>query len=119
MHLAERPAAAGEEAAQRDGAADAGSRFECPATQLPCERAPFAALPDCGHALSERAIRQACDAWECRVKGLGFRAEENAGGVVHNLLEDCRLRVSSVAAGWQPAAVPCKHCTMSLWRICV
>lgn len=34
------------------------SLFECPATQLPCEKAPFAALPVCGHVLSDRAIRQ-------------------------------------------------------------
>lgn len=34
------------------------SLFECPVTQLPCEKAPFAALPECGHVLSDRAIRQ-------------------------------------------------------------
>lgn len=58
VHLAERP---GEAAAAMQSSADAGSRWECPVTQLPCERAPVSALPACGHVLSERAIRQVRD----------------------------------------------------------
>jgi Rtf2 RING-finger len=45
-----------------DGGAisSSSSIFECPVTQLPCEKAPFGALPECGHVLSDRAIRQVC-----------------------------------------------------------
>ena len=32
--------------------------FICPVTDLSCLRYPFAALPDCGHAFSNRAISQ-------------------------------------------------------------
>ena len=53
VHLAERPLDAG--SARNSEAA----RWECPAAQLPCEAAPFAALAPCGHILSERAIKQA------------------------------------------------------------
>ena len=34
--------------------------YICPVTDLSCLRYPFTALPDCGHAFSNRAISQVC-----------------------------------------------------------
>ena len=33
-------------------------RFVCPVTDLLCEQVPFSALTPCGHAFSDRAIKQ-------------------------------------------------------------
>lgn len=57
VQLAQRPAQQ-QPATQSSSDGGSSSVFECPVTQLPCERAPFAALPACGHVLSDRAIRQ-------------------------------------------------------------
>ena len=56
MYLAEPEA--GNKAVAPAAGAGLPSRFECPVTQLPCEGAPMAALPACGHVLSARAIKQ-------------------------------------------------------------
>ena len=39
---------------------DACAPYMCPVTNLSCLKYPMAALPDCGHAFSSRALAQVC-----------------------------------------------------------
>ncbi|KAK9836326.1 hypothetical protein WJX81_005424 [Elliptochloris bilobata] len=51
------------------------SGYVCPITDLAAGRGPFVALPACGHALSERALRQVADG-ACPVCGASYEAED-------------------------------------------
>jgi Rtf2 RING-finger len=48
-------------------------RFVCPVTNLPCERYPTSALVPCGHAFSDRALREAPEG-RCGVCSAAFDA---------------------------------------------
>lgn len=54
---------------------ESDSRFECPLTQLPCEKAPMAAIATCGHVLSARAIKQTID-HSCPLCSAPFQDDE-------------------------------------------
>ena len=48
----------GKESSEAQGSSERSAPHICPVTDLSCLRYPFAALPECGHAFSSRAITQ-------------------------------------------------------------
>ncbi len=64
----------GKESAEAQVSTETSAPYICPVTDLSCLRYPFAALPECGHAFSNRAINQVCSSASKCFYGLQYEA---------------------------------------------